>query len=106
GHPGRRRLEVPVHRRLDRRPGRGRGPRRADDRLLVKIRIGLGLGTQTLAGDAERFPGFLDALEARGFDSLWLSERLTGPAPDPLVALALGARPPRRTKPRPHQPRV
>jgi probable F420-dependent oxidoreductase len=57
----------------------------------VKIRIGLGLGTQTLAGDAERFPGFVDALEARGFDSLWLSERLTGPAPDPLVALAVAA---------------
>jgi probable F420-dependent oxidoreductase len=57
----------------------------------VKIRIGLGLGTQTLAGDAERFPGFVDALEARGFDSLWLSERLTGPAPDPLVALAMAA---------------
>lgn len=57
----------------------------------MKIRIGLGLGTQTLAGDAERFPGFVDALEARGFDSLWLSERLTGPAPDPLVALAMAA---------------
>jgi len=57
----------------------------------VKIRIGLGLGTQTLAGDAERFPGSVDALEARGFDSLWLSERLTGPAPDPLVALAMAA---------------
>ena len=57
----------------------------------MKIRIGLGLGTQTLAGDAERFPGFVDALEARGFDSLWLSERLTGPAPDPLIALALAA---------------
>ena len=57
----------------------------------MKVRIGLGLGTQTLAGDAERFPGFVDALEARGFDSLWLSERLTGPAPDPLVALAMAA---------------
>jgi probable F420-dependent oxidoreductase len=57
----------------------------------VKIRIGLGLGTQTLTGDAERFPGFVDALEARGFDSLWLSERLTGPGPDPLIALALAA---------------
>ena len=30
----------------------------------MKIRIGLGLGTQTLAGDAERFAGFVDALEA------------------------------------------
>jgi probable F420-dependent oxidoreductase len=57
----------------------------------VKVRIGMGLGTQTLAGDAERFPGFVDALEQRGFDSLWLSERLTGPAPDPLIALAVAA---------------
>jgi len=58
---------------------------------VVKVRIGMGLGTQTLAGDAERFPGFVDALERRGFDSLWLSERLTGPAPDPLIALAVAA---------------
>jgi probable F420-dependent oxidoreductase len=57
----------------------------------VKVRIGMGLGTQTLAGDAERFGGFVDALEQRGFDSLWLSERLTGPAPDPLIALAVAA---------------
>ncbi len=57
----------------------------------MKVRIGMGLGTQTLAGDAERFPGFVDALEQRGFDSLWLSERLTGPAPDPLIALAVAA---------------
>jgi probable F420-dependent oxidoreductase len=57
----------------------------------VRIRIGFGLGTQTLTGDAERFPGLVDALEARGFDSLWLTERLTGPGPDPLIALALAA---------------
>jgi probable F420-dependent oxidoreductase len=57
----------------------------------VKVRIGMGLGTQTLSGDAERFPGFVDSLERRGFDSLWLSERLTGPAPDPLIALAVAA---------------
>ena len=57
----------------------------------MKVRIGFGLGTQTLAGDAERFTGFVDALERHGFDSLWLSERLTGPAPDPLVALAVAA---------------
>ncbi|MBN2622035.1 MAG: TIGR03619 family F420-dependent LLM class oxidoreductase [Acidimicrobiales bacterium] len=57
----------------------------------MKVRIGFGLGTQTLSGDAERFPGFVDALEQRGFDSLWLSERLTGTAPDPLVALAVAA---------------
>jgi probable F420-dependent oxidoreductase len=64
----------------------------------VKVRIGIGLGTQTLSGDAERFPGFVDALEQRGFDSLWLSERLTGPAPDPLVALAVAAGRTRRLK--------
>jgi probable F420-dependent oxidoreductase len=57
----------------------------------MKVRIGLGLGTQTLVGDAERYLPFLDALEGLGFDSLWLSERLTGPAPDPLVALAVAA---------------
>jgi probable F420-dependent oxidoreductase len=57
----------------------------------VKIRIGLGLGTQTPAADAERFAGFVDALEAKGFDSLWLTERVTGPGPDPLVALAVAA---------------
>jgi probable F420-dependent oxidoreductase len=57
----------------------------------VKVRIGLGLGTQTMAGEANRFGPFVDLLESRGFDSLWLSERLTGPAPDPVVALAVAA---------------
>ncbi|HEX6423968.1 MAG TPA: TIGR03619 family F420-dependent LLM class oxidoreductase [Acidimicrobiales bacterium] len=57
----------------------------------MKVRIGMGLGTQTLAGESERFARFVDLLEQRGFDSLWLSERLTGPAPDPLIALAVAA---------------
>jgi probable F420-dependent oxidoreductase len=57
----------------------------------VKIRIGVGLGTGTLVGDAERYLPFVDALEQRGFDSLWLSERMTGSAPDPLMALAVAA---------------
>jgi probable F420-dependent oxidoreductase len=56
----------------------------------VKIRIGFGLGTRT-ALDAEPFASLVDALEGLGFDSLWLSERLTGPAPDPLVGLAVAA---------------
>ncbi|HEY8524343.1 MAG TPA: TIGR03619 family F420-dependent LLM class oxidoreductase [Acidimicrobiales bacterium] len=64
----------------------------------MKVRIGVGLGTGTLVADAERFLPFLDALERRGFDSLWLSERLTGPAPDPLVALAVAAGRTRRLK--------
>jgi hypothetical protein len=57
----------------------------------VKIRIGFGLGTRTLTNDASAFGPFVDALERLGFDSLWLSERLTGEAPDPLVALAYAA---------------
>jgi len=64
----------------------------------MKVRIGIGLGTQTLVGDAERFLPFLDACERLGFDSLWLSERLTGAAPDPLVALAVAAGRTRRLK--------
>jgi probable F420-dependent oxidoreductase len=59
--------------------------------VTVKVRIGFGLGTQTLTGDVARFGPFVDALERRGFDSLWLSERLTTPAPDPLIALAVAA---------------
>jgi len=57
----------------------------------VKVRIGFGLGTATLTNDHERFGPFVDHLERLGFDSLWLSERLTGPAPDPLMALAYAA---------------
>src|SRR5438105_303303 len=33
----------------------------------------------------------VDALERLGYDSLWLSERLTGECPDPLVGLAVAA---------------
>jgi len=57
----------------------------------MKIRIGFGLGTQTLANDHGSFGDLVDALEDLRFDSLWLSERLTGDAPDPLVALSFAA---------------
>src|ERR687892_1721894 len=67
----------------------------------MKVRIGVGLGTQTLAGDAERFGGVVDALERRGlhfllgwgggFDAVWRGGRLTTAAPDPLIALAVAA---------------
>ncbi len=53
----------------------------------MKIRIGYGLGVQGLR-DSARFGELVDGLESRGFDSLWLSERLTGDTPDPLVGLA------------------
>jgi probable F420-dependent oxidoreductase len=56
----------------------------------MKVRIGFGLGTRT-SHDPDRFAALVDGLEARRFDSLWLSERVTGDCPDPLVALAVAA---------------
>jgi probable F420-dependent oxidoreductase len=56
----------------------------------VKVRIGFGLGTRTPLA-AQPFADLVDTLERLGFDSLWLSERITGPAPDPLVGLAVAA---------------
>lgn len=64
----------------------------------MKVRIGFGLGTHTTANDAARFGQLVDTLEDLRFDSLWLSERLTGDAPDPLVALAFAAGRTRRLK--------
>jgi probable F420-dependent oxidoreductase len=56
----------------------------------MKVRIGFGLGTSTgLHGPS--FGEVVDGLERLGFDSLWLSERISGPAPDPTVAMAFGA---------------
>jgi len=57
----------------------------------MKIRIGYGLGTRTVTNDGESFAAFVDDLERLGFDSLWLSERVSGEAPDPLIALAFAA---------------
>jgi probable F420-dependent oxidoreductase len=57
----------------------------------MKVRIGFGLGTHTAANEAGSFGDLVDALEDLRFDSLWLSERLTGDAPDPMVALAFAA---------------
>ncbi|MCU1452176.1 MAG: class F420-dependent oxidoreductase [Acidimicrobiales bacterium] len=57
----------------------------------MKVRIGFGLGTRTLTNEGGPFGAFVDALEGLSFDSLWLSERLTGEAPDPLVALSFAA---------------
>jgi probable F420-dependent oxidoreductase len=57
----------------------------------MKIRIGFGLGTRTQAGDAATFGRVVDDLERLRFDSLWLSERISGPAPDPIVAMAFAA---------------
>lgn len=57
----------------------------------MKIRIGFGLGTRTVTNEADTFGPFVDDLERLGFDSLWMSERVTAVAPDPIVALAFAA---------------
>jgi probable F420-dependent oxidoreductase len=67
----------------------------------MKVRIAFSLGTAGLgaSGGGSRSPGdglegfgaLVDDLERLGFDSLWLSERVTGPAPDPLAAMAFAA---------------
>ena len=57
----------------------------------MKIRIGFGLGTQGMARAEERFGPFVDDLERLRFDSLWLSERVSGDAPDPVVGMAFAA---------------
>jgi probable F420-dependent oxidoreductase len=57
----------------------------------MKVRIGFGLGTQSMRDPAKTFAPFVDALEREGFDSVWFSERLTGSALDPVVAAAVAA---------------
>lgn len=57
----------------------------------MKIRIGYGLGVNSLTNDAERYGAFVDDLERLRFDSLWVSERVAGNSPDPVVAMAFCA---------------
>ena len=56
----------------------------------MKVRIGYGFGVRTQLND-DGFSTVVDTLERLRFDSLWLSERLSGDAPDPLVAMAFAA---------------
>jgi probable F420-dependent oxidoreductase len=56
----------------------------------MKVRIGYGFGVRTKLNDAG-FATVVDELERLRFDSLWLSERISGDAPDPLVAMAFAA---------------
>jgi len=57
----------------------------------VKVRFGIGLGTSNVLGDPSVFARFVDRLEELRFDSLWISERVTGRTLDPLTALAFAA---------------
>jgi probable F420-dependent oxidoreductase len=61
----------------------------------VKVRVGFNLGSRATgagtADDAEWFHRLVDDLERLRFDSLWVSERLSGPGPSPLVAMSMAA---------------
>jgi len=58
----------------------------------MKVRIAFSLGTAGMGQDGTQgFAQLVDDLERLGFDSLWLSERITGPAPDPISAMAFAA---------------
>ena len=57
----------------------------------MKVRIAFSLGTGGMNDGIEGFATLVDDLERLGFDSLWLSERITGPAPDPITAMAFAA---------------
>jgi probable F420-dependent oxidoreductase len=56
----------------------------------VKVRIGYGLGVRA-SSDQDGFAALVDGLERHRFDSLWLSERITGDCPDPIVGLSFAA---------------
>jgi probable F420-dependent oxidoreductase len=66
-------------------------------RRTMKVRIGFALSTRGEGYD-EHFGPIVDDLERLGFDSLWLSERLTSPILDPLIGLAYAAGRARRLK--------
>ena len=53
----------------------------------MKVRIGVGAAAMT----PQALPELVAALDALGFDSLWLSEVLTGPVLDPVVGLTWAA---------------
>jgi probable F420-dependent oxidoreductase len=55
----------------------------------VKVRIAIGLGGSAVT--AAELAAIVTAMAAERFDSLWISEVLTGPGPEPLIALATAA---------------
>ena len=65
-------------------------PEPAAPMMAGTVRIGIGLGVRTWLHGPE-FGEVVDAVEALSFDSLWLSERITGQAPDPIVAMSYAA---------------
>ena len=56
----------------------------------MKVRVGYGLGVRTRLNDTG-FLDVVDALEDLRYDSLWISERIGGECPDPVVAMSMAA---------------
>jgi len=63
----------------------------------MKVRVGYGLGNLRPL-DGERLGALAEGLEQHGYDSLWLSERISGPAPDPVLGLTWAAARTRKIK--------
>ena len=57
----------------------------------MKIRFGVGLGVGQSLDTPAQLGDVVDLLEALGFDSLWMSDRVTGGALDPIAALSFAA---------------
>ncbi|GAA2589579.1 LLM class flavin-dependent oxidoreductase [Actinomadura fulvescens] len=55
--------------------------------MIVRI----GYNAPAATPDTGDFTALVQGLEREGFDSLWVSERATGPSPDPVVALTYAA---------------
>jgi probable F420-dependent oxidoreductase len=56
----------------------------------MKVRVGYGLGNLRPL-DGTRLAALAEGIERHGYDSLWLSERISGPAPDPVLGLTWAA---------------
>ena len=56
----------------------------------MKVKIGFGLGTNTSL-DGDGFWTLIDTLESLGWDSMWFSERASGPTFGPIAAIAAAA---------------
>src|SRR4030095_2810831 len=72
----------------------GRGGENGEDRVPgggsdMKVRIGV--GAAGASSSTEALGELVKGLDEMGFDSLWLSEVLTGPVLDPVVGLAWSA---------------
>lgn len=59
----------------------------------MAVRIGIGSASPIARQGREAFHQYLETLDTQGWDSLWFSDRIVGPAwtVDPLIGMAIGA---------------